>query len=589
MKTTKDLCIGMAGSGGDGIVVAGEALLGAVATKGYHAVLTKSFGPQIRGGESSCRLRVSTQPVPNPGGVLDVAVALNWPDFMKFGGELPVGANTCVIYEAASGLTPEKIPIPHRVAEAVAVPIAEIAKSHGGDRAKNTVVLGLLSTWFHLAPEAILAGLKKRLYKKGPEVYEVAVKAFEAGAAHAAAHPIFMARQLEAPENHGGLWLADGNDMCASAAIFAGCEFFGGYPITPSSEIMHALSRDLWGQGGALLQAEDEIAGIGAAVGASFAGRKSMTATSGPGMSLKTEMLGLATLAEIPLVVVNVQRGGPATGMPSKNEQSDLFQAVFSGHGDVLRPVLAPTQVRDTFRLTVEAFNLAEQYQTPVILLSDQDIAMRKETLEPVDLEAVKIVDRVHPDEHTLKQGGYKRFAHTPDHVSPMSHPGMAGGAYLCSGLEHDETGAPASGGANHQKMLDKRFHKFDSLHLRKDLFEVSGPADAPWGFISWGSTAGICREAARIATEGGHPTKVLVPLLLYPVVESVYEEFFKSLKGALVVEQSYQGQLYRLVRMFMNVPAGVKSWCRAGANPIRPSEVVAALDEVLLKKEGLS
>ena len=173
--------------------------------------------------------------------------------------------------------------------------------------------------------------------------------------------------------------------MCAAAAIFAGCEFFSGYPITPSTEIMQFLSREIWKYGGAVLQAEDEIAGIGAALGASFAGKKAMTATSGPGMSLKTEMLGLASIAELPLVVVNVQRGGPSTGMPTKSEQGDLFQAVFSAHGDVLRPVLAPTSVADTFAITVEAFNIAERFQTPVVILSDQEIAQRKESLDPID------------------------------------------------------------------------------------------------------------------------------------------------------------------------------------------------------------
>ena len=170
--------------------------------------------------------------------------------------------------------------------------------------------------------------------------------------------------------------------MCAAAAIFAGCTFFAGYPITPSTEIMQFLDREIWKYGGTVLQAEDEIAGIGAVVGASFAGKKAMTATSGPGMSLKTEMLGLASIAELPLVCVNVQRGGPSTGMPTKAEQSDLFQAAFSAHGDCLRPVLAPTSVGDMFGMTVEAFNLAEHYQTPVIILSDQEISQRKEIVE---------------------------------------------------------------------------------------------------------------------------------------------------------------------------------------------------------------
>src|SRR5213075_1430229 len=190
---------------------------------------------------------------------------------------------------------------------------------------------------------------------------------------YAKEHPLAASRLMEKPVRSGRKLLTDGNDICAAAAVFAGCQIFGGYPITPSTEVMQFLTREIWKYGGSVLQAEDEIAGVGAALGASFAGKKSMTATSGPGMSLKTEIIGLATIAELPLVIVNVQRGGPSTGMPTKSEQADLYQAIFSAHGDAPRPVLAPTSVSDTFDVTVAAFNIAEQYQTPVIVLSDQE------------------------------------------------------------------------------------------------------------------------------------------------------------------------------------------------------------------------
>ncbi|NTV72515.1 MAG: hypothetical protein HGA71_20550, partial [Azonexaceae bacterium] len=207
-----------------------------------------------------------------------------------------------------------------------------------------------------------LAGIRKKFGKKGAEVVQGNENAFAAGVQYAEAHPLREPRTLQAAGGAmtEGKLVVDGNDMCAAAAIFAGCEFFGGYPITPSSEIMHFFGREVWKHGGVMMQCEDEIAGIGAVVGASFAGKKAMTATSGPGMSLKTEMLGLASIAELPLVCVNVQRGGPSTGIPTKSEQSDLFQACFSAHGDVVRPVLAPVSVADTFGVTVEAFNVAE-------------------------------------------------------------------------------------------------------------------------------------------------------------------------------------------------------------------------------------
>ena len=574
-----DLVIGMAGSGGDGVVSAGEALTAAAATAGYHVIMTKSFGSQIRGGESSCRVRVSSRPIFGCGGTLDVAVALSWPDFLKFGGELPVGPDTVVLYDAGSGVEPKDVPLagvsPARILRA---PIAEMSvQGVGNERARNVVVLGLLAGWFGIAPEALRRGIEKRFAKKEQSVLEGALRAFEAGVTYAGGHPLDPPLTLEsAGATTAGKLLTDGNDMCAAAALFAGCTFFGGYPITPSSEIMQLLSREIWKYGGALLQAEDEIAGIGAALGASFAGRKSMTATSGPGMSLKTEILGLASIAELPLVVVNVQRGGPSTGMPTKAEQADLFQAVFSAHGDVVRPVLAPTSVADTFAVTVHAFNLAEELQTPVVILSDQEIAQRKESLDPIDTSRFVVHERRVPTADELKD--YRRFRFTDDGVSPISHPGLAGGSYQGAGIEHNEAGSPTSNGAMHARMNEKRFHKLDVLRTRDDLFSVEGDPDADLALVSWGSTAGICREALALARADGLRVKLLVPWLLYPVAEETYARFLDGVRAGLVVEQSYQGQLFRVLRMFLDLPRGVASFARSGSNPFLPREVVERL-----------
>lgn len=574
-----DLVIGMAGSGGDGIVSAGESLIAAAAYEGYHAIMTKSFGSQVRGGESSCRVRLSTKRVHNPGGTLDVAVALDWEDFLKFGAELPVSGSTVVIYEAKTGVAPGAIPLAGVAPKEVfAVPIAEMAKQAGGsDKTKNTVVLGLVAGWFGIAREAILRGLDKRFAKKGPEVLAANEKAFSLGEQFAKEHPLATPRAMDRPTAQpGAKMLTDGNDICAAAAIFSGCEFFSGYPITPSSEVMQFFTREVWRYGGAALQCEDEIAGIGAALGASFAGKKAMTATSGPGMSLKTEILGLASIAELPLVVLNVQRGGPSTGLPTKPEQSDLFQAAFSAHGDVLRPVLAPTCVADTFDVTVEAFNLAERYQTPVILLSDQEVAQRKETVDPIDTSRFRIESRKLPTGTELTD--YARFRMTEDGVSPISHPGMFGGNYQGAGIEHNEQGNPTASGKVHAAMNEKRFRKLAPLKQRRDLFQIEGDPDAKLALVGWGSTAGVCREAYARAVAKGLDVKLLVPWLVYPVAEDVYRDFFRSVRAGFVVELSHQGQLYRVLRMFVDVPSGVVPFCRSGANPFQPGEVVAKL-----------
>lgn len=573
-----DIIIGIAGAGGDGVVSAGESLITVAALEGYHGIMTKSFGSQIRGGEASCRLRLGVEPVLNPNGPLDVVVVLSWEDFLRFGAELPIEPATIVIHDAKtkpSGLGPGGNLFPSTV---VSVPISEMAVRHAGtEQAKNIVVTGLIAGWFGVGREGMPAGIRKKFAKKGATIIDGNVRAFEAGLGFAEAHPFDNDLKLAPSKGPGApKMLADGNEMCGAAALFAGCTFFSGYPITPSTEIMQFLDREIWKYGGTLMQAEDEIAGIGAVVGASFAGKKAMTATSGPGMSLKTELLGLASIAELPLVCVNVQRGGPSTGMPTKAEQADLFQAALSAHGDCLRPVLAPTCVGDVFAVTVEAFNLAEAYQTPVILLSDQEIAHRKETFDPIDTSRMKLLDRCQPDASELMS--YTRFKLNECGVSPISHPGMEGGNYLASGIEHDQMGRPTASGEMHARMNEKRFRKFDPLKTRKDLFLFEGDCEAPLALVSWGSLAGVALEALRLAKAAGLNVKLLIPKLLYSVSERIYSDFFASVEHGLFVEQSYQGQLYRLVRMYVNVPAGVEPFTRSGSNPVQPTEILDKL-----------
>jgi 2-oxoglutarate ferredoxin oxidoreductase subunit alpha len=574
-----NLIIGMAGAGGDGVVSAGDSLITALAIDKYNAVLTKSFGPQIRGGESSFKLRVSTKPVRSIGEHLDLAIALNWDDFLKFGAELPITEKTIVVYDSNTGILPENIPVSGKPAKVFSIPIEEMAiKTAKTNRAKNVVVLGLISGWYGIAESGIITGIRNKFTKKGPEVLKGNEDAFYEGVRYAKENPISTGDiKLSQPlPDAKSKILTDGNDICAAAAIFSGCQFFGGYPITPSSEIMQLLNREIWKYGGVTIQMEDEIAGVCSTIGASFAGKKALTATSGPGMSLKSEALGLATMAEIPLVAVNVQRGGPSTGIPTKSEQSDLFQAVFSAHGDVVRPVLAPIDVEDVFSMTVEAFNIAEYYQTPVIILSDAELAQRKEVIDEIDTSKFKVIDRKKPNQSELED--YTRFKFTADHISPMSQPGMFKGNYLASGIEHSESGAPTSSGEMHAKMIEKRTKKLDPLKNRSDLFMTYGSPGADLALVSWGSCAGVAMEACDLAIESGLKVKLLIPKLIYPIAESVFNDFFKSVKKGLVVEQNYLGQLYHVMRMFVNVPDGLKPFAKAGSNPFGAIEIFEKL-----------
>jgi 2-oxoglutarate ferredoxin oxidoreductase subunit alpha len=462
-----------------------------------------------------------------------------------------------------------------RPAATVPVPISEIAARSGGESlAKDGVVLGLVVAWLGLPKRRMLACISRRYRSKGKTALTAFRRAFLAGVEFADQHP--LARDLSidpSPARGAGRRVADGNEMCARAALFAGCKFFAAYPIAPAGGITQFLQRDIWKHGGTFLAAEDEIAAAAAAVGASYAGVKSMTATSGPGFSLQTEVLGLASAVELPLVCVNVQRGGPATGMPTTQEQADLFAAVFSAHGDNVRPVLAPTSVADTFDVTVEAFNIAEHYQTPVIVLTDRDLALSKAVLEPINPSQFNIIDRLEPTKAELRK--YARFQLTDAGISPISRPGMRGGSYLAAGMEHDERGTPTTSGEIHARMTRKRLNKLNPLKARRDLFLFEGDPDAHIGLVSWGNVSGIVREAVRMARAKGIKVKLLVPRLLYPVAEVVYEDFFASLRRCVVVEQSHQGQLHRLLKMWTTPPREYMSVSKSGANRISPHEVV--------------
>jgi 2-oxoglutarate ferredoxin oxidoreductase subunit alpha len=581
----RDLILGMAGAGGDGVITTGELLLEAAALEGRYGMLTKAYGPQIRGGESSFRLRLCESPPHTPGAELDLAIALSWSDFKKF-ADLRPGPHTRVLHDASVA---EELPAdfaailqPQAITHA---PLAALAKEAGAARSRNLVALGILSAWIGVGESSLAALLGKKFQNKGEAVLTATRRAFEVGRAWGRANP--PARDLTFT-NHGQdearpLLVADGNFLAGAGAIFAGCEFFAGYPITPASEIMHFMSEHIWKFGGSMLQMEDEIASVGAALGASFAGKKALTATSGPGMDLKSEILGLASMAELPLVIIDVQRGGPATGLPTQSEQSDLFQAAFSAHGDVVRPVLAPTSAADMFQMTVQAFNLAEEFQTPVILLSDQMLGQRKEALPPIDAANLPVSERRRAANTSEP---YQRFRLSDGYISPLAAPGEPERIYQISGLEHGENARPAVNGAAHASMSRKRLEKFRPLAserflAERGLFDAYGPAAAKLAFIAWGSSAGAAREALEELAARGTAAKLLTPRLLHPVPADLYRDFLFGARRAYVIEQNAQGQLLRLLRMYDALPPGVdvQSFARPAGSPLGAHELILLLE----------
>lgn len=581
---TKDLTIAMVGSGGDGVVTMGDLIARAAAREGLHVIKTEAYGPQIRGGEASCTIRVASSEIFAQAGAVDVLVVFRWADFGRFRGEIPVGEDVVILSEDEE-TSSEKAARPSTGGRprSIAVAFAELSRqATGSPGSKNIVALGVLSGLFGLPEEGLRRAIAEKFARKKESVREANARAFQAGLDFARS----LAQVAETPRLDyvpgEPRLLMSGNEAVAVGAMHAGCRFFAGYPITPSSEILHFLDEWMPRAGGTVLQTEDELAAIGAVIGASFAGVKAMTATSGPGLSLMTEMLGLASMAEVPTVIVNVQRGGPSTGNPTKSEQSDLFQCLYGTHGDAPRVVLACSDVEDCFHATVEAFNIAEEFQLPVLVLSDQAVGQRKETLSAATLEH-PVRDRAKPTEAELEN--YERYRDTPTGVSPMSVPGMKKGAYQTNGLEHDESGRPTSLYLAHEKMNAKRYRKLWPIRERYNFFRRYGPEKADVGILCWGSSKGAVKEAVLAANARGESVAAFVPQVLYPFPKREVEEFLASVRDLLVVELSYTAQFYKYLRTFLTLPEGrTHVFKRSGGKDLTAAEVTAEIERVLAR-----
>ena len=576
-----DLIVGIAGAGGDGVVSAGELLIQVGAHEGLYGMLVKSFGPQIRGGESSVRVRLAARRVLAQGDDLDVLIAFNWADYGRFRTELVPGAHTLIFVDELDATPAEQIPLPEALkARVTRVPFEKLAVEKGGSAlAKNIVAVGVLAGAVNLPRDGFARAIEKKFARKGEAVVAANLAALDAGVAAATGHRQ-SAAQVKATR-HEPLMVISGNDAFAFGALVAGCRFIASYPITPQSEVMEWLGKELPRFGGTMMQPEDELASISMAIGASTTGVKAMTASSGPGISLKQEAIGLASMAEIPLVVLNVQRVGPSTGIPTKTEQADLLQAVYGTHGDAPKVVLSTTDVEDCFATAVDAFNIAEEYQTPVIVLSDQAIGHRTDAIPPFDLAKVKVVDRRLATDAELAtvdpHHGFKRYAYTENGVSPMTVPGQARGNYLMSGLEHDELGRPVSGAAVHQQMSEKRAGKLRVVPARyAHLLLAAGDARADVAVLAWGAAKGAVFEAVEQAAAGGVKLRALVPRLLAPFPVEAVERELESKKVIHVVELSFSGQFYTYLRSVLRpeLVARLVRHSRAGAMPLGVHEI---------------
>ena len=528
----RDFVVRFAGEGGQGVVTSAEGLAQVSTQVGYHALTFATFPSQIQGGPTWTQVRMSVDPIFSPGDDVDVLVAFNQEAYDTHKDE--VRENGVVIFNADE-FDLQGDP------RALGLPVDELARSTGNNRAANMVIIGALA---HLVdmPQNYLDEFVTKRFTRGragdDEIIRSNIMAIGLGREHMAASG-FSLGSLEDPvmPDYAQLMLK-GNEALALGALAGGLEFYVGYPISPATTILLYMERNLVGEGKFAYQVSSEIESITALLGAGFAGKKAMTATAGPGFSLMSEGIGLGWIAEIPVVIVDVQRGGPATGLPTKTEQSDLMACMFPAHGDVRIPIIAVGTVEECFYGAIKALNWSERYQGPVVLMTEMALAERAQNIPKPDLSKVQVKGR------QVYQGanGYHRYA--GHELSPMPIPGNPG-AYVANGSEHDDMGDTTHLPERHVQMTERRFGKLKLLE--EDDYEVDKPEESIV-LMTWGGSKGSALEAYNQLKEQGVPVGWRYTMYLNPLPPRLLEEL-KQKELVIVPELNYQGQFASILR----------------------------------------
>ena len=560
-KSSNSVAIALSGSGGSGVITAGTMLLEMAARAGLYGMLARTVGPQIRGGEAASLLRLSSEHILAGAESYDAVLAIDWHNFDRLAAEIPLRTDSLVIVDPDSGDVPDIIAnAGARIAE---VPMQQLVKDVKGGRV-NMVALGVLSSLIGLPEDTLVGVIDEVLARKGKDASASSIAAARAGIAAAAS--LGGAPKVDpAPDNASGRWIISGNEATGLGAIRGGVRFVAAYPITPATDVLEWMAPALGKVGGRLVQAEDELASINMVIGASYGGVPSLTATSGPGIALMAEAIGLAVASEIPVVVVDVMRCGPSTGIATKSEQGDLNIAVYGLHGDAPHVVVAPLSVADCLATTQWAVHLAESLQTPALVLSDQLIGQAQAVIDPpADLAFLTTRDVAGAEEE-----GYQRYAVTASGVSPMAVPGTPGTQYTADGLTHNERGAPSTTAEDHLAQLDKRQAKFNRFDFGNRWADIDG--EGSLAVVTWGSTSGAVREALA----GLDDVRLVALRLILPVQPDRLADALAGVQRVLVVEQSHAGQFHRYLRAHYDLPGEVRVLHRPGPLPIAPSEIL--------------
>ncbi len=574
-----EIKIRFCGIAGDGIVASGKILAGACANIGLHVMVNNIYSAEIRGlGKSSATIRFSTSKLYSMGDGLDLLVGMVSKESIIDLRDVKVGGNVIYDISTIGDVAEEESLVSHVTPEIQGhgLPIKKLAnEATGTNQGKNLVAIGAICYFYSLPPDMFIDQIKSVFAHKGEQIIDVNIKAFRLGYEYFKEH-YPLNNEFEIDKKSEPRALTSGNDAIAKGALDCGLKFYAGYPITPATKIMEIAAKELPKLGGWTLQMEDEIAAISAVLGAWFAGKRAMTATSGPGLSLMSEMINMSVMAEIPTIIVYVQRGGPSTGLPTKVEQGDLNIALYGGAGDSPRVVMAPTNSEECYSGIQLAFDIAEKYQTPVIFLSDLFLGQR--------IETVTIKENIDRDRCTRKKPtseqleNYLRYQITDDGVSPQIVPGEPGTVYSTTGLEHSVTRNPNYEADVHSMMTAKRFRKSESMVADLPEADILGDETAEIGIAGWGSTIGSILEGMEIAKKQGVKTKLIKSIMIHPQHEDSFRKFFASCKKIIVPEMNYQGQYAALLKSRYGIkPIEIHI---LAVNPVSPLKIAQKIME---------
>jgi len=567
------------GQQGEGVESTDRIFSTALNRLGYYLYGYRHFSSRIKGGHTNNKIRISTSPIRAISDDLDILVAFDQESIDLNTHELRAGG----VVVADAKFNPA---LPEGVnGRLFAVPITAIAEELGTSLMKNMVASGASWALLGLPLEVFNKAVEEEFGRKGAAIVEKNVEAVRRGAEFVlelAGGPIEEFR-LDQADGEQKLFMI-GNEAIGLGSIAAGCRLMSAYPITPASEIMEYLIKKLPQFGGTVVQTEDEIAAVTMAIGANYAGVRTMTASAGPGLALMMEAIGLAGMTETPLVIVNTQRGGPSTGLPTKQEQSDLNAMVYGTHGEIPKIVIAPASIEDCFYDTIEAFNLAEQYQVPVIIMTDLQLSLGKQSCDMLKLDELPINrGKLVRDLPELQQNElFKRYELTEDGVSPRVIPGDKYGLHHVTGVEHDETGRPSENSVNRQKMMDKRLTKLDGLTIR-DAIRIDAPHDqADLLVVGMGSTGGTIDEARGRLEADGLATNHITIRQIHPFPTALVAAEMAKAKKVIVLENNATGQLASQVKLYAGGADKIESVLKYDGNPFLPSEVYKACKELI-------